>query len=289
MVAVAEISGQREIIFPEFVALAIGAWVAEKQPWAANKRRIFFLMSISSVVGVEIVRHIPLPLLAQICIAFIFTGIILAIARTNLLPVISACILPIYMKTDTLIYPVSVSFLSLIIIYFQWFMEKSEIKTHNIYEKKEFNLKYEFEKWAKLLILLASISLLPIESGNIYFVAPPLIVVFAELADTDSPLRKKPLTLIFLLTLAATSGWAIRYLFNYYIHLPLAFCALIGSLVLFYVFEKVGTLLPPAGAILLLPMIITSTDIRYYPLEIAVGSIIFVGAALLMFNKKSKI
>lgn len=32
MVIIAEISGEKEIIFPEICALTIGAWISEKQP-----------------------------------------------------------------------------------------------------------------------------------------------------------------------------------------------------------------------------------------------------------------
>ena len=44
MVFIAELSGEKEIIFPEICALTIGAWISEKQPWMTNKRRIFFLL-----------------------------------------------------------------------------------------------------------------------------------------------------------------------------------------------------------------------------------------------------
>ena len=38
MIAIAEISGEKEIIFPEICALTIGAWISEQQPWNCNKR-----------------------------------------------------------------------------------------------------------------------------------------------------------------------------------------------------------------------------------------------------------
>ena len=52
MVFVAELSNEKEIIFPEICALTIGAWVSELQPWVVNKRRIFVLMSLASIFGV---------------------------------------------------------------------------------------------------------------------------------------------------------------------------------------------------------------------------------------------
>ena len=59
MVLLAEISGEKEIIFPEICALTIGAWICEQQPWAVNKRRIFALMSVAGLIGVLIVHNFP--------------------------------------------------------------------------------------------------------------------------------------------------------------------------------------------------------------------------------------
>ena len=44
--------------------------------------------------------------------------------RTNFIPIISACILPIYMRTDSWVYSIAVSIMALMIIVGQWFMEK---------------------------------------------------------------------------------------------------------------------------------------------------------------------
>ena len=37
MVGVAELLGEKEIIFPEITALAIGAWIAPQQVWRTNR------------------------------------------------------------------------------------------------------------------------------------------------------------------------------------------------------------------------------------------------------------
>ena len=41
MVAAAEITGEREIIFPEITAIAMGALAAPKQVWNTSKLRLF--------------------------------------------------------------------------------------------------------------------------------------------------------------------------------------------------------------------------------------------------------
>ena len=41
MFLIAQISGQKEIIFPEVLAIMTGAWIAKRQPWNVNKKRIY--------------------------------------------------------------------------------------------------------------------------------------------------------------------------------------------------------------------------------------------------------
>ena len=40
MVAVAERTGEREVIFPEMAALAIGMWIAPKRVWNVTRLRL---------------------------------------------------------------------------------------------------------------------------------------------------------------------------------------------------------------------------------------------------------
>ena len=56
MFLVAQVLDDKEVIFPEILALALGAWVSEKQPWKVDRVRMFVLMSISSLVGILVVR-----------------------------------------------------------------------------------------------------------------------------------------------------------------------------------------------------------------------------------------
>ena len=46
MFFVAEFFNQKEIIFPEILALSTGAWIANKQPWMTNKRKILLIISL---------------------------------------------------------------------------------------------------------------------------------------------------------------------------------------------------------------------------------------------------
>lgn len=284
MVCVAEFSGEKEIIFPEICALTIGAWISEQQPWKTNKRRIFFLMSVAALFGVLIVRYLPIPLIFQVCLCFGFTGFILTLFRTNFIPIISACILPVYLGTKSWIYPISVTIMALIIILAQWLMEKFHFRPVNKFIPCEFNIKNQIIKWVKLLLVFALIALIPFKSHQIYFLAPPLIVMFTELANPKSPVRKKPQYIVGLMTFSAFIGCALRIILNIHLGIPLSLCTAIACVLLFIALNKLKIHFPPSGAILLIPMILDKNLLYLFPLEVFIGAVVLCAAAIFMFR-----
>ena len=284
MILIAELSGEREIIFPEICALTIGAWISEQQPWVCNKRKMFFLVSIASLFGMLVTRYLPIPLIFQTCLCFAFTGFILTITKTTLIPIISACILPVYLGTKSWVYPISVTIMALMIITAQWLMEKNHLKPKNEYIPCKFDYKYQIIKWSKLLIVFAILALIPFENHQIYFLAPPLIVTFAEFANPKSPMRNKPFHIIGLMTLASATGCMLREVLNLYLHLPLTICAVLACCILFVTFDKVKTLFPPAGAILLIPMILKTQYLMTLPFEVCIGATALIFTAKLLFR-----
>lgn len=286
MVFIAELSGEKEIIFPEICALTIGAWISEQQPWRTNKRRIFILMSAAALFGVLVVRYISLPLIFQVCLCFAFTGIILTAFKTNFVPIISACILPVYLGTKSWIYPVSVSLMALIIIIAQWLMEKFHFRPVNTFIPCEFDIKKQIIKWMKLLLVFGFIALIPFKTHQIYFLAPPLIVMFTELSNPDSPVRKKPHYIVGLMTFGAFVGCLIRLVINIHFGLPLSLCTLLACLILFVTLNRIQIFFPPAGAILLIPMILDEKLLLLFPVEVFIGAIILCCTSLILFKNE---
>ncbi|MFQ8805232.1 MAG: HPP family protein [Alistipes indistinctus] len=74
MVGVAERTGEREVIFPEMAALAIGMWIAPKRVWNVTRLQLVLLMGAGAVAGVCIVRWSPWPLAANLALAFAFAA-----------------------------------------------------------------------------------------------------------------------------------------------------------------------------------------------------------------------
>lgn len=286
MVFIAELSGEKEIIFPEICALTIGAWVSEQQPWMTNKRRIFFLMSFASLFGVLIVRYMEIPLIFQVCLCFAFTGFILTLFKTNFIPIISACILPVYLDTKSWVYPISVTIMAFIIIIAQWLMEKFHLRPVNNFTPIEFNIKTQIIKWLKLLLVFGLIALIPFKIHQIYFLAPPLIVMFTEFANPNSKARKRSLYVIGLMTFAAFVGCTLRYVLNIYFMLPLYVCTALACVLLFIALSRVKINFPPAGAILLIPMILDENLLLIFPLEVCIGAAVLTFISKMLFRYK---
>lgn len=285
MVFVAELSGEKEIIFPEICALTVGAWISEQQPWITNKRRIFILMSLASLFGVLVVRYVPTYLIIKVCLCFAFTGFILTLFKTNFIPIISACILPVYLGTKSWVYPLSVTFMALIIILAQWLMEKYHIRPVNKFSPIDYDIKSQIIKWSKLLLVFALIALIPFKTHQIYFLAPPLIVMFTELSEPQSPARKKPHYIVGLMFFASLTGCLLKLVLNIYMGLPLYICTALACVILFIGLSKIKINFPPAGAILLIPMILDKELLPLFPLEVLIGASILAFTAIFL-NKK---
>lgn len=286
MVLAAEISGEKEIIFPEVAALLIGAWSMNKAPWRVNKLLMVMLMALSSVVGVVIVRYFAVHIFIQVAVAFAFTAIALSLAKSTFVPMISACILPILLGTDSWIYPVSVTILTLIIVSVQLLLEKLKMKEPMVFEPSTATTKINLINWTKRFVIFLAVAAFPLFSGNYYFIAPPIIVCFVEFTSTASPVRKAPLKLFCVFGIAACLGEFARFL-NVDAGFPMWSCALIGLILLYLLFVYSGVMFPPAGAMVVLPLIINQRQAQFCSLKAVVGAGIFILLAMLFFKNKS--
>lgn len=285
MFIMAQISGYSEIIFPEMLAILTGAWIAKKQPWSVNKRRIFILTCLASVFGVLIVKYIHIALFFQVLICFIFAGICLLIAKTNFVPIIAACIFPVYMGVNSWVYSLAVCIMTLLIILGQWLMEKFHLRNINHYSADNFDFKKQLSHWIKLFLIFGIISFIPFTSRNIFFLAPPMVVTFVEFSNPNSKARKKPLNIFLIMLLATIFGTIIRLTLNLYLDFPITICALIACLLLFIVFDYTRAIFPPAGGMLLVPMILNAQDVKWFPLEAIIGMMIVIPLAIYL-NKR---
>ena len=84
MTGVAEILHEKEIIFPEIVALIIGMWIVDKRVWHIEAGQMLSLMTLGACTGVLLVLYSSFLLVVNVAIAFLFAGLSLLFTRTTL-------------------------------------------------------------------------------------------------------------------------------------------------------------------------------------------------------------
>lgn len=287
MCAIAEISSQSEIIFPEVAALVMGCFLLKKQPWVVNKLQMWLIMTLCSSFGILIVSYLHQPLIFQVLAGFMSVVCVLNLSRTTLVPAVSACILPILCETCEWIYPLSVSVITAVIVLLQFFLEKCSIREAQDFRQVGTNLKEDLLRYSKLFLCLMIIAAIAVYSGHLYIIAPPLVVTFIEFSAVDSPLRQKPLEVVGFVGLASIIQVSVLTLRNY-LHFSLTAAALCGCVILFFILEKAKFYFPPLGAILLLPLILPQQSLIWYPFETTLGAALFVFASLALFKEKQR-
>lgn len=116
MVAAAELTGEKEIIFPEIMALATGALVAPKRSWQVNPSKMIALIASCSVAGVLISSYLPCATWAKALIAFAACQMALPFTATTFAPLVSAMVLPVILGATSWIYPISSTVLTALIV-----------------------------------------------------------------------------------------------------------------------------------------------------------------------------
>ena len=112
--------------------------------------------------------------------------------------------------------------------------------------------------------------------------------MFTELANPKSPARKKTHYIVGLMTFASAVGCILRLLLNELCGLPLYFCTTLACIILFYAIDKLKIYFPPAGAILLIPMILDKSLLIKFPLEVFIGAVILSFCAITLFKQVYK-
>lgn len=277
----AELLCEKEIIFPEIAALTIGAWLVPKSPWKVSRPRLVIVMTIAAFAGIAIMRFVPLAMPLKLLIGFLFTAICLLVSHTTMVPVISACILPIMMGTESVVYPVSVCIMSVIIVLVNLMLEKMGYNQKLDFHSEKINIKENILLWTKRFVIFSAALLPAVISGEFLLLAPPLIVTFVEFTDY-SP-AKKPIRTFFVISCAAIIGFSTRCLCQF-ASVPLWICAVIAIILVIIVFEILKRKFPPAGAIALLPLIISDEKIFVYPIAVIIGCAMLIGLAVLFFK-----
>lgn len=285
MIGASEILAEKEIIFPEVTALAVGMFLAPSMPWKTSYSRMLITITVCAVLGVAIVLFVPAPLWIQMSLAYVVGQIVLMISKTSFAPMISAIVLPVMLQTKEIIYIVAAITLTSLIIVLKVILDKTEIKTKEIYQKKEWWVKEEWINLIKRSLLVMVLIYVVIKLDNRFIVAPPLLVAFTELTNKKSKARDIPIKVILTITLCALIGAIMRYLIVIYAGLPLTLAAVLAAIGMIMVVMFMKVYMPPAGAMTILAMLIPNESVILYPVQVFIGITIFVITAKFCFGK----
>lgn len=190
------IMGSKEMIFPEVAALLLGYWVREHHVWQAYGWQVPLLMTLAAVLGVAIVRYLPLHLFLQLSVGYLFLAILVSLLRIPLLPALSAVLLPILIHTTTWRYPLAVAILTTIIPIGTWLWRCLHLQEPTQQrDTPTATILQDLIVWGKNYLLLTPLLLVATIGNMPYLIAPPLLVVFLELTKREMKFRQRACTM----------------------------------------------------------------------------------------------
>lgn len=270
MSVTSSILSEKEILFPEILALLIGAWIMPKRPWQVRTGHMTVLMTLCASAGYAINRYLILPLYFKLLLGMLFVFLLLAFSASSLVPALSACILPIMTNVLSPIYPVSVFCMVFgIEIIHVWLAHRSIIKRPAA-SPPDLSVLLQV---AVIFCVLSLYLILPVSSGQIYFAAPPLLVAFIEITDSQKRAKFSLFSFGVLFFLAGSFGTISRMIGVETLHLPMPLMLAFASGCVLLLLHFSGRLFPPVGAAALLPFLLPLAGLQWYPLKLACGAV----------------
>lgn len=287
MVGAAELLGEKEIIFPEITALAVGALVAPKQAWKTSQFRMLFFIGLNAVGGVLIVRFLPAPLWLQITAAFLLCQMIYLYSGTTFAPMISAMVLPVLLGTESWVYPIAAVCLTGIILLVQHLLEQTGVRPKEPFIPAPVPGSRELARGVLRAACVGALAFLAIKGDIRFAIAPPLLVAFTEFSNPGCKARQTPVKTVLLISLCALTGAFCRWGLTMRLGLPLTVAAVAAAVCMLTLVHGFGRSLPPAGAMTVLAMLIPAETVLLYPLQVLLGaSVLMLLARILFFEKR---
>ena len=281
MTGAAELMHEREIIFPEAAAIALGALAAPRLAWKTDKAGILLTIALCACLGVVIVRYIPLPLAWQLAAAYLAGQLVLLASRTSFAPLISAAVLPVLLGTRSLVYPVAAIALTAAILALRCTPEHMHMRARTPFVPLPPPGAKEWLALAARTLLVSAMCLIAVRTGWLYLVCPPLLVAFTEFTRTGNAAMRAPLTAVVLLGAGAGIGALCRFLLCALLSLPLTVAALLAGGAILALTARQKMYLPPAAAVALLPMLLPEGALALYPLQAVCAAALYAALALL--------
>lgn len=284
MVAASELLHDKEVIFPEITAVAIGALAAPKQSWNVSRLRLLLTITAAAIIGVGLV-FVPIPPVIKVPLAMVCAVACVTASKTEFLPAISACVLPVLLGTKSPVYIGSVVVMTSLILLAQLILEKCGLREKSVFTPVQPD-KQLFALRIRQIAAASVICMIPLLTKEIFFIAPPLIVAFFEMSKPNSKLLERSPQAASLMILASVSGVLSRFLLTEKLGLPLAVSAALSCAVILAAVCRMKLYFPPCGAIATLPFIIPEGALLRFPFEIAAGTLVFIAAAFALSKER---
>ena len=280
MAAVSELTGEKEILFPEIAAIAAGSLISPRLCWNTNDLRLLLTIAAGSVTGLLIVQLIPLPLAVQMCMAFLLSSLMLVFSGTTFAPLISSIVLPVMLQTKSFLYPVSAVILTTAIIMLRRTFCHFGLSEVSTFTPEPLPDKIVITDMLIRWLTGSIVMIIAVSTGCKLIVAPPLLVAFTEFWKPGSKARKSPVLVCSVITACAVTGTVTRYLsamLGIYEFIAVA----ATTVIVFIIMKKTAAFIPPAAALSVLAFLIPSEQLAVYPLFILTGVSAFTAIPLL--------
>ena len=281
MIAASEVLGEREIIFPEIAAIAVGMLLAPRRPWQTTRWSVLVLIMLSAVAGLCISALLPLPLWEKMCLAFLLAQVLLIFGGTSFAPLISAAVLPVMLGTESPVYLIAAVSLTALILLVSYALERLGLRAPEQYRPV---YPPEGRAWIRVMLrcVLGCVCIaLAVTLNARYMAAPPMLVAFTEFMNPVSRAKEQPVKAVALIALCAAAGAVSRLALTAALGLPLTVSAIAAGVILLWLLREFGMNLPPAAALTVLAMLIPQSDLVIYPIEILAGVVVLMGLAKL--------
>lgn len=278
MTAAAELSGETEILFPEMAAVSAGALVFPEFAWNVSPLRMLLMLFCGAVTGTLIVRFVPLPFAAQLCLAFLAASVLLLCSRTSFAPVISAVVLPVMMQKGSAVYPAAALLLTAAVIAARCAAERKKLLMPVQFEKMPMPDRRDTARLLLNWCFGCFVILFAVRSGQRMIAAPPLLVAYTEFCRPGSRAQRQPLRISLMIALCALTGALLRYAAVTLGVFAFPAAGLAYAFVL-AMMSDTGLFLPPAAALTLLAFLVPERALLLYPVQVLAGALFFTGLA----------
>lgn len=275
MVAAADASELREIVFPEAAALCVGLWLMPKAVWNIRGWQIPLYLTTAATIGLALNLLLPACFEIRFAFAFVLVMGLLRLVRCNMYPTVSAAMLPVLVGTTSWLYPACVLVISAMLALGRGWLRQEERPEYHPFGGGQLAL-----LTVAVCLPLVVTHCAPIPTMR-FLTVPPLVVTMIEFANRRSGFRERPWTIWALIVAAAGLGTLTCLLLHHRWGLPLALGTFVTVSLMLLLFRRFKPF-APALAIAIVPALLPCEALPWFPLLAALGGGWFILAGMLL-------